>query len=269
MEIKISVAQLKILKNNFQENLDKSLYLIDQLQFHKCHVLLLPELWSTGFTSKLEIASKFNLAVIDILATVAKENNIVICGSYILKNETNQFVNRLVVITPSNKIFATYDKTKLFGQMREKEWFSAGHTLKIVEIFDHRFGLTICYDLRFPEIYRYYAKFRPQFFLVPSQWPSIRINHFKKLLSARSIENQAFLISANAVGKTGNTNYGGNSIVTDYMGETILDMLNKVDEIESVIVNTDPLEKWREDFPVLEDLQSTEEINIEIITSRM
>ncbi|MHB8135263.1 MAG: nitrilase-related carbon-nitrogen hydrolase [Anaerolineaceae bacterium] len=267
MEIKISIAQLNVIKNSYQVNLDKLLYLIDQLQIHKSHILLLPELWSTGFTSKLKNANGFNLEAIDILSTRAKERNIAICGSYILKNETNQFVNRLVVTTPSAKIFAAYDKNKLFGQMREKEWFSPGRSLKIAKIFDHLFGLTICYDLRFPEIYRNYAKFKPQFFLVPSQWPSIRINHFKKLLSARSIENQAIFISANSVGKTGNINFGGNSIVTDYMGEIILDMQDKVDEIGSVIVNTDPLERWRKDFPVLDDLNMTEKVNIEIITN--
>ena len=254
MKINISIAQLEILNDNFDKNVDKSLYLIDQLGFQENHILLMPELWSTGYTSKLIEAAKFNFELINCLKEKSTEKKIIICGSYILQDENNHFHNRLIVIYPEIGPIAKYDKTKLFHQMNEHNLFSPGNKLCSVKLFDQIFGLSICYDLRFPEIYRQYSQFKTQFHLVPMQWPLIRIDQLNKLIIARAIENQAYFISANSIGLSGNTEFGGNSKIIDFMGNIVLDMENLVDEIRSAKLDTDPLERWRNDFPVLNDL---------------
>lgn len=81
MKINISIAQLEILNDNFDKNVDKSLYLIDQLGFQENHILLMPELWSTGYTSKLIDAAKFNFELINCLKEKSTEKKIIICGS--------------------------------------------------------------------------------------------------------------------------------------------------------------------------------------------
>lgn len=254
MEINVSIAQLEIHNDNFDKNVDKLLYIIDKLGFQENHILLLPELWSTGYTSKLSAAIKFNLELMDCLKKKSSEKKIIICGSYILQEEYSHFYNRLVVIYPEIGPIATYDKTKLFHQMNEHNLFLPGNKLCTVKLFDQIFGLSICYDLRFPEIYRQYAQYKTQFHLVPMQWPLIRTDQLNKLLMARAIENQAYFISANSIGLSGKTEFGGNSKVIDFMGNIVLDMENLIDEIGSAKLDTDPLMRWRNDFPVLNDL---------------
>ena len=263
MEINVSIAQLVIHNDNFDKNVDKLLYLIDKLGFQENHILLLPELWSTGYTSQLSAATKFNLKLLDCLKKKSSEKKIIICGSYILQEEYSHFYNRLVVIYPELGPIATYDKTKLFHQMNEHNLFIPGNKLCTVKLFDQIFGLSICYDLRFPEIYRQYAQHKTQFHLVPMQWPLIRIDQLNKLLMARAIENQAYFISANSIGLSGKTEFGGNSKVIDFMGNIVLDMENLIDEIGSAKVDTDSLERWRNDFPVLNDIGVFQYMNCE------
>lgn len=256
MEINLSIAQVKINKNQFHENVDKTLYLIDQLEIHKNHMLLLPELWSTGYTTKLREASINNLGLIELLTDISKEKEIVICGSYILQGQNDAYFNRLVIVTPDAGPYAFYDKTKLFKQMNEHQLFNPGNSLSIASIFKQHFGLSICYDLRFPEIYRQYAQFKPEFHMIPSQWPLSRIEHFNKLLMARAIENQSFFISSNAIDYSGKTYFGGNSKIIDFMGDILLDMEDRIDEIGTVQIKTETLENWRNEFPVLDDMDN-------------
>lgn len=263
MEINVSIAQLKIHNEEFDKNVDKLLYLIDKLDFHENHILLLPELWSTGYTTKLLDASINNLEIINILSEKSTEKKIVICGSYILQDDHCNFHNRLIVIFPDIGPIAKYNKTKLFKLMNEHNLFSPGNKLCSVNLFDQIFGLSICYDLRFPEIYRQYAMNKTQFHLIPMQWPKIRIDQLNKLLMARAIENQAYFISANSIGLSGKTEFGGNSQIIDFMGNVILNMGNLIDEIGYAKLDTEPLEIWRKDFPVLNDFDEFQYMNIE------
>jgi predicted amidohydrolase len=95
------------------------------------------------------------------------------------------------------------------------------------------------------------------------QWPLIRIDQLNKLLMARAIENQAYFISANSIGLSGKTEFGGNSKVIDFMGNIVLDMENSIDEIGSAKLDTDLLERWRNDFPVLNDINVFQYMNCE------
>jgi len=261
MEILFSIAQVTINNKNFRENVDKLLYLIDELGLHENHILLLPELWSTGYTTNLDEAAKNNLELIGTLSEISTEKKMVICGSYILQNDFRKFSNRFVVVCPGIGVAAEYDKTKLFHQMDEHNLFFPGNSLSIVKLFENTFGLSICYDLRFPEIYRQYAQYKTQFHLIPMQWPASRIDQLNKLMMARAIENQAFFISANSVGESGQTIFGGNSKIIDYLGNVIVDMGNLVDTISTVKLDTNQQERWRNDFPVLNDMDKYQYMN--------
>lgn len=259
MKITISIAQLTVNQSNFQKNVDKLLYLIETLHPDKNHLLLLPELWSTGFTPLLDEAADFNESLILNLNQLAQEKDLIIAGTYITKRKELGFANRLIVQSPHRDLQVNYDKIHLIASMREKEWFFPGNTIRMVNLLDIPFGLAICYDLRFPELFRRMSNNGAMVFLLPSQWPRKRISHFQKLIPARAIENQAVFVSANVVGNIGNTMFGGQSMVADQYGELILNLGEGEDKIESVEIDSTDIQNWRDEFPVLTDRQDVED----------
>lgn len=262
MELTISIAQLTIDLNHFERNLDKLLYLIGNLPTYPNHLLILPELWSTGFTSDLSNASKFNLELLDQLRAISASRNLYIAGSYILSPSENLYSNRLVIVTPNHLKLPTYDKLHLIASMNEKNWFVAGNHLSIANLFGVKIGLAICYDLRFPELFRRLTSSGVKMFILPSQWPEKRIAHFQKLIAARAIENQTIFVSSNTIGKIGNTLFGGHSMVVDHFGDLQLDLLKKRDHIGTISIDVTKLDKWREKFPVLTDNRNLDSLPI-------
>lgn len=258
MEITFSVAQIKINPDSFEENRDNSLYLIDQLQVTDNHFLLLPELWSTGYTSNLQKAVKFNAELLEELQTKARQKKLFIAGSYIIQQKDKTFFNQLIMISPDGNIVSRYNKIHLFFKFNEKVIFTRGQNPVILKINDLNIGFAICYDLRFPELFRYYAKNNVNICFLPAQWPAKRISHFKKLLFARAIENQMYMISSNIVGKVKNTLFGGNSMIVDFMGEPLRTLGRKINTTETITVDTDKLFEWREKFPVLNEINFTD-----------
>ena len=117
--------------------------------------------------------------------------------------------------------------------------------------------------MRFPELFRYYAKNNVNICFLPVQWPAKRISHFKKLLFARAIENQMYMVSSNIVGNVKNTLFGGNSMIVDFMGKPLRNLGKKINAIETVTVNTDKLFEWRTKFPVLNEIDFTENKKID------
>lgn len=263
MEITISLAQLSINLKNFQKNVDKLLYLIETLPTYNNHILVLPELWSSGFTSDLVTANDFNLSLLKQLKEISIAKNLYIAGSYILSATGNTFSNRLVIATPNNYEMPSYDKLHLIASMNEKRWFVPGNHLSIANPYGFEIGLALCYDLRFPELFRKLTLLGAKLFILPSQWPEKRISHFQKLISARAIENQAFFVAANTIGKVGNTHFGGHSTVVDYFGDVQLDIGKERDKISSVSIDTGKLEKWRKEFQVLLDQRDLDHLPVQ------
>ncbi len=260
MKIDVSVAQLTIDQNSFQKNVDKLLYLIDGLPPRKNHLLLLPELWSTGFTAELERAADFNEALITKLQEISQSRNLIITGSFISRRIDSGFANRLTVIAPNQLNRAYYDKIHLIKSMQEKEWFISGNTIRTINLFGIPFGLAICYDLRFPELFRFMSSNGAMIYLLPAQWPQKRISHFHSLLLARAIENQSFVIAANIVGKNGNTLFGGQSMIVNHLGESLLNLQDAADTIGTVTIETADILDWRENFPVYQDRKNLDEM---------
>jgi predicted amidohydrolase len=263
MKISISIAQTNLNVESFEKNVDNTLYLIDQLPNIENHYLLLPELWSTGFTSDLYIASKYNFDLMQILKIWAHKKNIHICGSYIIQQNEKIFTNQLVIISPNKEIIARYNKIHLFPQINEKKLFKSGEKPAILSSSYANFGLSICYDLRFPELFRNYAKNGVNICLLPAQWPLKRISHYTKLLYARAIENQMIMVSANLIGKTNNTIFGGNSMIVDHQGEPIINLESQVNSIATASIDLKKTEEWRKTFPVLKDIPTSDFQNIE------
>ena len=116
---------------------------------------------------------------------------------------------------------AAYDKTHLFTPMGEHEHYAAGDHLTTFSLDGHKCSLLICYDLRFPELFRTLALQGVELLLLPAQWPAARRYHWETLTAARAIENQLFLAACNSCGTAGETVFGGASRILGPRGELL------------------------------------------------
>ncbi len=260
MIIYFSSVQINCIQNKFEENLKNAVKFLNNLPEYERHLVLLPELWTSGFTDNLSEAYEANLSILNIISDIAKVKNLVIAGSYIIKDE-NDFYNQLIVVNSNGKELAKYNKNHLFPQLREKILFRKGTNLSILNIWDIKVSLAICYDLRFPELFRNYALERSEVCILPAQWPKKRIYHYKSLLVGRAIENQMVFLSTNTCGRVENTDFGGGSSLIDATGNIIFELNNQEQSISKSIDIQEVLD-LRKNFPVLSDaeLEKSKEI---------
>jgi predicted amidohydrolase len=259
MIITFSILQLNCLLGQYDKNFENAQQYLLNLPEAEKHLVILPELWTSGFTENLDQAVVANREIMSRLQVIAQEKNLLIAGSYIIK-EDEDFYNQLAFIGPDGQV-ATYNKNNLFPQLNEFINFKPGNKLSILHIWNIKIGMAVCYDLRFPEIFRSYATNKVEICVLPAQWPQKRIDHFNVLLHARAIENQMIMASANICGYINKTKFGGNSSIIDHLGITQTNLeYRQVFSSSQIDINN--IYKWRNEFPVLENIhrQSINEI---------
>jgi omega-amidase len=149
-----------------------------------------------------------------------------------IENGKKKNFNTLVHLNNQGKIINTYRKIHPFSYANEDKYFGKGKNPTITKVKGLKFGLSICYDLRFPELYRLYAKEKVDCIVDIANWPETRIEHWRTLLKARAIENQCYVVGVNRVGDDPKLHYNGFSSVFDPMGKEIVAVENE----EKVIV---------------------------------
>ena len=163
-----------------------------------------------------------------------------------------QFYNRCLLFNRQGDLVASYSKHKLFSYAGEHKVFKAGSAPTTVEIDGEPFALLICYDLRFPELFRAVAK-QVKGFIVIANWPDSRQVHWQTLLQARAIENQTYVIGINRVGIDGvNVPYSGSSMILDPKGKRLAFETEKEAILEASL-DPEPMNAYREKFPIWKD----------------
>ncbi len=189
-------------------------------------LVLLPELWPTGYGSRDElkhIVRSMSILWEAFLADVAKTYQINLVAGSVPAFSNKELVNRLVVYEPSGEVLAHYDKIHLFPPMKEHDLFVSGVTLEPFPLTGTGFvlGPTICYDLRFPELFRLLATKGANLFVLAAEFPDPRENLWHVFLAARAAENQAYLVACNRIGGSGSYSFFGSSAVYDPQGKCI------------------------------------------------
>ena len=240
----------------FWEDTDRNLKKFDQLLRNidlSNDLVVLPEMFNTGFTMNVKkCAETEDGKTITWLRQKAKELNCVIAGSLLI-HENGAFYNRLIWMKQDGS-FEYYNKRHLFRMSNEHLTMSEGREKKIVELNGWKINLQICYDLRFPVwsknshkdgIYAY------DILLYIANWPEIRKHAYEKLLPARAIENQAFVVWINRVGKDGNDiAHSGDSSVTDPYGKELKKAKPNLEEVLSIKLSWKELADFRKKFQV-------------------
>ncbi|MFN0049024.1 MAG: amidohydrolase [Cytophagales bacterium] len=254
MNLHISIIQTKL----FWEDIDANLAMLEEKIWQveaNTDLILLPEMFSTGFTNKAPLfAEPMNGKTFKWMKQQAAQTTAAIVGSYIVRADTFYY-NRLIWMQPDGKYF-TYDKRHTFSLSGEDKVYMAGNQRLIVNWRGWKICPMICYDLRFPiwsrnkivdQIYEY------DLLLFVANWPDSRNAAWETLLKARAIENSCFCAGANIVGKDGNgLQYIGNSSIYNPLVENML-TTNSEDNIFSTTISKVELDIYRKKYPFLED----------------
>ncbi|TNE81309.1 MAG: amidohydrolase [Bacteroidetes bacterium] len=245
-ELKVSVIQFDIFWENPEKNRN---YLDDTLKNGSADLFILPEMWSTGFSMQPDKCGSQDEAL-TWMQKKAQEKSAAICGSLIMLNEADQYVNRLFFVYPDGQ-YEYYDKRHLFTMGDEPNHYSPGKSRLIVEYKGWRICPLICYDLRFPVFARNNAAY--DLLIYVANWPAKRAEHWKALVKARAIENQSYLLACNRVGVDANgVDHVGDSVVYDYKGESLATS-GSLPEVLNATLILEELKEGREKFPVLAD----------------
>ncbi len=253
MTIKISLAQTNIAIGNPEKNLKKGLLLIDQASNEGCDLILLPELWTTGYDlTNINSYSQTNDSILNELKFVAKNKQISIGGSYIFRIE-NRFYNSFIIINAEGEICPIYNKLHLIKLFSEDLYFTAGDQIQANTFQWGNAGLAICYDLRFPEMFRLMALKPVEIFLLVAEWPAKRIEHWRILLQARAIENQVFMAAVNCVGSQRGEPFGGSSCLISPTGQILAQADQNQEKLLISEIDFDTINESRKSMDLLKD----------------
>ncbi|HEX8314467.1 MAG TPA: amidohydrolase [Flavisolibacter sp.] len=222
----------------------------------KTQVVLLPEMFSTGFSMKPEeLAETMEGETVQWMKTLASRKKIILAGSVIVKEE-NYYYNRFIWMLP-NGTYGFYNKRHLFAFAGEDKHYTAGIERFIASVNGWKVNLQVCYDLRFPAWARQQfdeeKNFEYDALIYVANWPERRSHAWKTLLQARAIENQCYVIGVNRVGEDGNGIYhSGDSMVIDPLGEVLYHKKDEED-IFTITLNKDDLQNVREKFQFWRD----------------
>lgn len=225
MNIIVSLAQMDVLLGQVGQNLAAARSMVAEAARRGSNIVILPELWPTGYDleNATAHAQPLDAGVFVETAKLAAEFEMHILGSCLSRIGPNQFGNTAVLHGPDGRTLGVYTKLHLFRLMAEEQYLISGEQPSLVDTPWGSCGLAICYDLRFPELFRHYALAGAKIVFLPAEWPEPRLAHWRTLLRARAIENQFFVVACNRVGKTDNDTFFGHSAIVDPWGETIIE----------------------------------------------
>lgn len=251
--MKIACIQFDIKWEEPKANFSKVSSLIKEGANKGVRLICLPELFSTGVTmNSLKFAEDINDKTCKFLSTQAKSNGIYLLGSFIEKNENKLPQNTTVVYDTKGELRCKYNKNHVFTYGEEHKAYSNGNGLATFNLDGFNVFPFICYDLRFPEIFRIAIDNGADVFVITANWPNPRKNHWISLLKARAIENQAYVIGVNRVGKALELSFFGCSMIISPEGKII----GEVSDNEEILVGEiryDNLIYWRKTFNSLKD----------------
>lgn len=261
--MKIAVIQLAYDDSeSVLERAERVAGLVEQQRGHD--LVVLPELWSAGgfdYRAWEDKAQQVDGEVVQRIGEAARAIGAMVHAGSIVERpgdetgpEGKELWNTSVVLDADGERVATYRKIHRFGfGGGEPKLMEAGTDVVLLDLPDgSRGALSTCYDLRFPELYRAQIDQGATVFVIPAAWPMARVEHWRLLLRARAVEDQALVVGCNTAGTHAGTEMGGHSAVVSPTGEVLAEA-GPGEEVLSVEAPADVVQRAREDFPVLDD----------------
>lgn len=254
MKVTIALGQMDVQLGQPALNVARAAEMAAQAAAQGADLLLLPELWSTGYDLERapQYAATMTEGVFAQTAVLAQQHHLAIVGSCLADLGEGRVGNTAVYLDAHGRLQATYSKTHLFRLMQEEQYLTPGDSLTLAQTPWGPVGLAICYDLRFPELFRRYALEGARLILLPAEWPQPRLAHWRTLLRARAIENQLFVVACNRVGTSKGQTFFGHSCVIDPWGETVVEM-GEEEGLETAVLDLSLVDSVRAKIPIFAD----------------
>ena len=215
-------------------------------------LIAFPEQFATGWDPRSHLhTGEISGTIVSRLTTFAREYGIAVIGSF-REAASPLPKNTAVVIGSNGNILARYSKVHLFSYDGEDQFYSPGEETAVFTLGNMRIGVAICYDLRFPELFRIYADQGVHGVIVPSAWPKSRLRHWELFIRARAAENQIYVIGVNTTGTNPVGTYAGNSMTAGPDGS----ILARAGDGETLLcsdLDATVVEEARHAFPVHKD----------------
>jgi len=220
----LALAQMDVPAGQPEANLARVREFAAQAREAQADLLLLPELWLHGYDLEraAEWAAPLGEGGFAHMAGLARQFRLHLAGS-LLERHAGGVSNTAVLYAPDGALLGAYRKVHLFRLMQEPRYLVAGEHATLCPTPWGPTGLAICYDLRFPELFRTMAVAGAVLFVVPAQWPVRRVEAWLLLARARAVENELVVAACNRVGRDGPVTFPGRSLVVDPWGHVLVE----------------------------------------------
>ena len=255
--MKVLGLQIDIAWENKAANYAKVQAILKNAAPEKGSLVVLPEMFATGFSMNTgTIAEPYGGETEAFLAGLASGFGVYVVGGAAMRAKDARSRNKALCFSPDGKLVAWYAKMRPFAPGGEAEHYTAGERTAVFQWGECKVSPFVCYDLRFPELFRQAAAtHRPELFTVIASWPDKRIHHWTRLLQARAIENQAFVIGVNRIGNDPFYEYSGQSAIVDPDGNLIAEAGARETCIQAEL-DLQNLAKYRTGLPFLADMRT-------------
>jgi len=219
--VRVGLGQLNIIWENKDANKIKCEKIVSEARQKCVDFLIFPEMTLTGFTMQTGIMGEAlnNSDTIRFFKKCAMTYELAIAFGIIIDSNDKAY-NNCIIVNASGEVICNYSKIHPFTAGKEAAYYSGGNQIVFCDIKEFTVAPTICYDLRFPEIYQAASK-KAGLIIVIANWPETRAHHWHTLLKARAIENQSYVIGVNKTGQDPKLNYLGGSVIISPFGNII------------------------------------------------
>ena len=268
-KVRLLAIQMESIIGELNLNIEtvKNLLIANLEKYDGADFVFLPEVWTVGWHTPAFHDSaeelKDSKAVI-MLKEIAKKYNVNIIGGSFIRKESDKYYNSCPVINRNGNVIAIYDKNHLFSYYGDNEgdYITRGSNPVLVEIEGVKVGLTICYDIRFPEIYRAYRKAGADILVNMAAWGKAKKIPWDSMTTSRAVENQTYMVALTQTGLLlDNKENLGHSMIINYEGK----ILDEIEDIEGGIyaeINLPVMYDFRKKCTVLNDIKDDYEVLI-------
>jgi predicted amidohydrolase len=247
--MKLSLYQMQPIVGDPQQSLEKVKEMANRAKVQGSELLVLPEYWSTGLVPEYIQKNIDQISQVhqEGLSEISKMFGIGIVAASPLYKDGKIF-NAALLFDPFGEIIGEYDKVHLFQLMGEDRYLHPGSRLSVHQTAWGSMGLAICYDLRFPELFRVLTSLGAELIIIPAYWPELRIAHWQLLILSRAVENQVFVVGCNC-SRLADGSILGSSMIVDPEG-SILIQAGKEEVLMTVDIDLNRVHSIRSNFPV-------------------
>ena len=266
-KVRLLAVQMESVIGELDLNIDtvKNLLIANLKKYEGADFVFLPEVWTVGWHTPAFLQTAETIEdskAIKMLKKIAVKYNTNIIGGSFIRKDGDKFYNSCPVINRFGEVIAIYDKNHLFSYYGDDEGniITKGSNPVMIELDGVKIGLTICFDIRFPEIYRAYRKAGADIFVNMAAWGKTKKIPWDTMTTSRAIENQTYMVALTQTGllPDGKENLG-HSMIVDYNGN----ILDQIEEIEGGIyaeVNLPEMYKFRDKCTILNDIKDSYEV---------